>query len=412
MEVAMRPPHRPLLQLFLFLITSSFYPTIAESESECSPCNHITTRMNSAPTSTLCRRLPTLGADLDLCYYNTTTNATIDVAFSATLPSRGGWIAWGLNPRQPHMVGTRALIAFLMQGASVVYTYNITVDTKHWCKPSPSSIEMDVIILMANYSGDTGRMRLVARLGLPPEYDVKRLNHVWQVGTKVVGSSLRRHNLNLANFDSRETINVISGQVLGQRMINRRILRYAHGILSFIGWGFLLPSGIICKRYYRIFDFIASGETWYLVHKTFETGAYLIGVTAWGIGLYLGSNNLRSYQAHRFIGIAIFVLATFQVMAFCLKPRQDDTCLQHWNLYHHFVGYSLLILTIINIFKGFDILKPPRAWRTAYIVVIVVLSSIAIVLEATTWIMFCRAKPRKKEQTTEAKAQQTRPASP
>ncbi|XP_073004711.1 cytochrome b561 and DOMON domain-containing protein At3g25290-like [Typha latifolia] len=385
--IRFRPPH-PFLQLILFLLTSSFNPTIAESE--CSPCNHIIPRMNSTSNYTLCRHLPTLDADIDLCYYNTTPNATIDVAFSATLPSREGWVAWGLNPRRPHMVGTRALIAFLMQGSPVVYSYNLTVDTQHWCKLTPSEIEMNVIISMANYSGGNGKMRLAARLGLPPEYDVTRLNHVWQVGPKVVGISPRGHKRYLVDFDSRETINITSGQVLGQGRNKRRNLRYVHGILSVIGWGFLLPSGIICKRYYRVFDFLE--HTWYLVHVTFQIGAYFIGITAWAIGIYLGSNNLRTYHHHRDIGITIFVLATFQIMALWLKPNRVDTYRKHWNLYHHFLGYTLLALTITNIFKGFGILKPPRAWKIAYIVLVAVLSSIAFVLEAITFYYFRKRK--------------------
>lgn len=52
----------------------------------------------------------------------------------------------------------------------------------------------------------------------------------------------------------------------------------------------------------------------------------------------------------------------------------------------------MIILSVINIFKGFDILEPEKKWKHAYIGVIVALASTAVLLEAYTWFLVIRRK--------------------
>ncbi|XP_073116107.1 cytochrome b561 and DOMON domain-containing protein At3g25290-like isoform X2 [Elaeis guineensis] len=170
---------------------------------------------------THCRKLQTLGAELGINNYSTTPNSStsIDVVFSALPPTPQGWIAWGVNPgRHPQMVGTRALIAFNQpSGMPVVNTYNVTADTRRGCKLEPSTIEVGVANKAANYSDETGRLTMAARLTLPPEYNVSKLNHVWQVGPRVVGTVPLAHAKTLHNFDSKETMDLESGVGHSQR---------------------------------------------------------------------------------------------------------------------------------------------------------------------------------------------------
>ncbi len=74
-----------------------------------------------------------------------------------------------------------------------------------------------------------------------------------------------------------------------------------------------------------------------------------------------------------------------QVLAIILRPKKDHKVRKIWNVYHHAVGYSTIILIIINIFEGIEILSPGNGWQTAYISVIVVLGSSSIGLEILTW---------------------------
>ena len=69
------------------------------------------------------------------------------------------------------------------------------------------------------------------------------------------------------------------------------------------------------------------------------------------------------------------------MFALLLRPKKDHKYRFCWNIYHHTIGYSVIILSIVNILKGFEILNPDQVWRSAYIAVIVVLAVIAAGLE-------------------------------
>lgn len=87
-------------------------------------------------------------------------------------------------------------------------------------------------------------------------------------------------------------------------------------------------------------------------------------------------------------------LLWMQVLALLLRPRKDHKYRIYWNVYHHLTGYTVIILSVINIFKGFDILDPEKKWKRTYIGIIVTLAAIAVVLEAITWPIVLKAKKK------------------
>ena len=81
------------------------------------------------------------------------------------------------------------------------------------------------------------------------------------------------------------------------------------------------------------------------------------------------------------------------MFALLLRPKKEHKYRLYWNIYHHAIGYTVLVLSIINIFKGFDILnRLDNKWEKAYIVIIGALAVVAIILEACTWIVVVRRK--------------------
>lgn len=83
-------------------------------------------------------------------------------------------------------------------------------------------------------------------------------------------------------------------------------------------------------------------------------------------------------------------------MALLLRPNKHHKLRRYWNFYHHGVGYIVIILAIINIFRGFDILKPNKNWKIAYTSLLCVLGAFAVVLEIVTWIIVLRRKKSEK----------------
>jgi cbb3-type cytochrome oxidase subunit 3 len=166
-----------------------------------------------------------------------------------------------------------------------------------------------------------------------------------------------------------------------------------HGMLNAIAWGVLIPVGAIIARYLRVFE--SADPAWFYLHIACQCSGYILGVAGWGLGLKLGSESAGvTYQPHRSIGIAIFCLATLQVFALLLRPDKKNRYRLYWNIYHHSVGYSVIVLGAVNIFKGLDILKPASGYKTAYIVVLATLGGVALCLEAITWPIAIRKRRR------------------
>ena len=88
-----------------------------------------------------------------------------------------------------------------------------------------------------------------------------------------------------------------------------------HGILNVVSWGILFPVGAIIARYLRTFE--SADPAWFYLHAFCQVSAYAIGVAGWATGLKLGGQSQGIiYTDHRNIGIALFCLATVQVMFF------------------------------------------------------------------------------------------------
>ena len=176
-----------------------------------------------------------------------------------------------------------------------------------------------------------------------------------------------------------------------------------HGVLNAVAWGILIPTGAIIARYLRVFE--SADPAWFYLHIACQCSGYILGVAGWGLGLKLGSESVGvTYRPHRNIGIAIFCLATLQVFALLLRPDKKNKYRLYWNIYHHSVGYSVIVLSAVNIFKGFDILKPATGYKTAYIVVLATLGGIAVFLEAITWPISIRKRRRNADKASNGTA--------
>ncbi|XVF03813.1 hypothetical protein REPUB_Repub05bG0025300 [Reevesia pubescens] len=391
-----------LLIIFILALFSLAYAAFSSKSSL--PCSddflEIDTyvRMNEERNTTKCKKLPTLQAQFAWNYHTTSHNQTqLKVLIGTKLTTDTGWLAWGVNPHLPQMVGTRAIIAIKVpnQDTPVVDTYNITKDTKLHCKLQPSKIDVIVQYMKAEHTnGNFGYFTVFATLILHENYDITRLNHVWQVGYFAEGSEPKMHSTSLQNFDSKEILDLKSGRFhnVGQ---NRQHLRKIHGILNIMGWGTLLPIGVIIVRYFRQFPFKLE-LWWFTFHYSCQVLGYILGSIGWGLGLLLGhESNHYTFHKHRLIGICIFGFTTLQMLAFRLKPTRGDEYRKHWNVYHHFLGYTLLVMIPVNIYEGIKILKPDnRTWKWAYNGILVLLAMIVLGLEIYTWTKFLRMKHR------------------
>lgn len=211
-----------LLSFSTFLFTTAHKVT-----SNCSPINPM--------NITNCKKLITLGAEFGWNIHNETH---IDILFSIpTADDTPKWVAWGVNPGRPQMIGTRAIIGISQpDGTLKVRRYNITSDTKLGCRLQPQQdSENFEDVVVQNMRGDvnaTSRyMSISATLIWRPDcdaYHVGKLNHVWQVGYELADDDVPlKHPTALQNVDSTETINLNNGKgiTIGHRRHHLRTVR-------------------------------------------------------------------------------------------------------------------------------------------------------------------------------------------
>ncbi|XP_047942339.1 cytochrome b561 and DOMON domain-containing protein At5g47530-like isoform X3 [Salvia hispanica] len=76
-----------------------------------------------------------------------------------------------------------------------------------------------------------------------------------------------------------------------------------------------------------------------------------------------------------------------------LKPKRADEYRTYWNMYHHFLGYSLIVVAAVNIFQGINIIESGthHHWRWSYVGALGLMGAVATSLELYTWLKFRKA---------------------
>ncbi|XP_044461632.1 cytochrome b561 and DOMON domain-containing protein At3g25290-like [Mangifera indica] len=159
-----------------------------------------------------------------------------------------------------------------------------------------------------------------------------------------------------------------------------------------MGWGTLLPIGVIISRYFRKFPL--KSDEWLPLHVLCQTSGYIVGTIGWGIGLWLGnsSKHYNTPKTHRILGILVFTFATVQMLTttILLQARREDEWRRCWEIYHHVLGYAVIGLSAAEIFQGIMHQSHAGKWRLAYVGILAVLVFVAFALEIVRWIIKSR----------------------
>jgi hypothetical protein len=330
-----------------------------------------------------CTILPVLSSFLHWNYHQ--FNNTVDIAYRHTGVTSSNWVVWSLNPGRGRMIGAQCLVAF-HNSSGLVHAYTSPI-SDYDTSLQAGRLSFAVPRLSAEFSNN--EMIIYATIKLPPGRS--SFTHVWQRGD-VSGDTPQEHSTKGQFMRSYGTINFATGSTAdtgaaGGGSTERE--KNVHGVLNVVSWGILMPLGAMAARYLKVFK--AANPAWFYLHVTCQVSAYAVGVAGWATGLHLGGEGDEE-TTHRNIGIILFVLGTLQAFALLLRPKPDHKYRFYWNIYHHAVGYSVIILSIVNILEGFEILDPEKKWKTAYIGVLIFLGANAAVLEAFTWWVVIKRK--------------------
>ncbi|XP_059296019.1 cytochrome b561 and DOMON domain-containing protein At3g25290 [Lycium ferocissimum] len=186
----------------LHLFLTSLLVLLFISPSTSLTCSSQTFSANTKFTN--CTDLPFLKSFLHWTF--DTTKHTLSIAFIASPASPDGWIAWGINPHAPTMLGTQSLIAFKnAKGSVIVKTYNLT----SYKSITESKLLYNVLDSKAE-SSSAGVMRIFATLELPE--NTTTVNQVWQVGPAVKDGMPVMHKLEADNLKSKTTLDLATSE--------------------------------------------------------------------------------------------------------------------------------------------------------------------------------------------------------
>ncbi|KAM7264631.1 hypothetical protein ACFE04_002314 [Oxalis oulophora] len=304
------------------------------------------------------------------------SSGSLQIAYRQTGIMSGKWVAWAINPTSVGMVGSQALIAYKnSNGSMIVYTSPIT---QYQTGLLPGKLSFDVSDLSAELEKDG--IIIYATLGI--KGNVTSLHQVWNEGP-VVDDSPKMHAVSGPNVKSMATLDLLSGEIVTPSGGDDRArMKHVHGSLNVASWGILMPIGVMVARYLKVIK--PSTPLWFYMHVTCQSCAYIISVAGWVTGIILGRDSAM-HGPHGKIGTALFAMGTLQVFALLLRPKPDAMCRFYWNIYHHSIGYLVIILSIANIMKGLKMLNPGEIYENAYMGGMAALATIALCLQIYKW---------------------------
>ncbi|RYR24065.1 hypothetical protein Ahy_B02g057563 [Arachis hypogaea] len=158
-------------------------------------------------------------------------------------------------------------------------------------------------------------------------------------------------------------------------------MRKNHGIVGIIGWGLILPMGVIIARYFRHKD-----PQWFYLHAAIQFVGFTFGLVTIILGLQLYTKMNAHIPAHRGIGIFVFVLSILQILALFLRPNKDSNIRRIWNLYHNWFGRLAMLFATMNIVLGIQAAGAGKEWKIGYGFLFGITVVVAIVLEVLAYL--------------------------
>lgn len=158
-----------------------------------------------------------------------------------------------------------------------------------------------------------------------------------------------------------------------------------HGILMIIGWGLLLPSGILIAKFGKH----RPNAWWFKMHQILQPIGLLIALVGWAIALAnfttLGSGPGLPFS-HALIGSASMGISISQSISGILRPKKEKDGEEKskgrriWEYSHRFLGWAALILSIVSCGIGTTLLPGADTQKRFQIAYGIIICGVAVLL--------------------------------
>ncbi|OEL31406.1 Cytochrome b561 and DOMON domain-containing protein [Dichanthelium oligosanthes] len=292
--------------------------------------------------------------DFVLRYKNTGPS---EWSFILSAPDKGSYVAVGFSGKGA-MVGSSAVVGWASNGKGTVKQYYLGGKSPDEVTPNKGLLK-----LIKNKSVVVSRSgRLYVAFQLSTDYPQPYLVFaVGPDGNLPPSNTLQlpmHQNMAARAFNYTSGMSSSSG---GSGSDEAFPPERKHGLLGMMGWGVLMPIGMITARYFRQLD-----PCWFYTHMAIQVAGFAVGIAAIVLGFRLNEDGLKNVDVHKALGIAILAMASLQVLAILARPDKTSKVRRFWNWYHHNIGRAAILLAIGNIFLGLSIAQEISAYIVSY----------------------------------------------
>ncbi|XP_078432456.1 uncharacterized protein LOC144704091 [Wolffia australiana] len=274
-------------------------------------------------------------------------------SFVLAAPDVDAYIAVGFSPNGK-MVGSSAVAGWISStGGGIAKQYDLTGEVSSKCPPDQGNLQL--------VNGSTTIVRSSSRLYLAFQLNAtKPLNRlIYALGPngRLPDSSfyLAEHQAEIST-----SIDYSTGVSSGEEDGSDKLLR-AHGLVNLIGWGVLMPVGILFARYAKSWD-----PAWFYSHIVIQVIGLALGIAGIVTGFRLEDEQGEEVDTHKALGLVVLVTASLQATAVLLRPGKEAKLRKFWNWYHHNVGRIAIGFAIGNIFYGLTLAGEEKSWYIGY----------------------------------------------
>ncbi|KAH7681244.1 Cytochrome b561/ferric reductase transmembrane domain-containing protein [Dioscorea alata] len=306
--------------------------------------------------------------------------------FILSAPNSGSYIALGFS-NNGAMVKSSALVGWVNNddGIGVIKQYYLGGASSRQCVPDQGNLQVmhgKSLIVSHSYSS---YLYLAFQLNITqlPQY------LIFAVGPKdtlpASDNFLPVHRNKLSIFINYDT-GMIFGVGKGFGVVRR------HGLMVMIGWGVLMPIGVMVARYFKKKNELGHGHmihiptNWFNTHMCIQALGFGLGLGGIIAGFGLTKANDESVRSHKSLAISILVFGSLQMMALVVRPEKSSKMRRYWNWYHWYVGRAAIACAIGNIFLGLSLAHEAKSYTIAYVVFLAVLTLISLLMEIRMWI--------------------------
>lgn len=154
-------------------------------------------------------------------------------------------------------------------------------------------------------------------------------------------------------------------------LTDRQLRTIAHGSMMLLGWGILLPTGVMIAKTMR-----HRNPLWYKMHSVIQTvgllltiAGFIVALSSFDVFIAGGGGHFLSVL-HGGIGIVVMIVAILQPLNAVLRPHvpeegeEKSAKRKNWERLHKGAGYGAVALGLINIILGAML----TMWRNQFLI--------------------------------------------